>query len=208
MNAQALTQRLNVALRRLGWPGLCGLALLALAAWVHHAWVPAQTEAVAQTESQARRLRHALRERAEAQAAAQRAATEAAAQARIDPQAGPRELWSLLWQALPEADARWRLQQHVLSTAREAAVPLGTVQWRGDWEPWTDPAHPQGLWRQRMSLPVQLPYPVLRTWLSLLLREPALTLDAIEVQRTDPLSPEVKAQVSVSLWWRQERRQP
>lgn len=188
MSTAPSIQRWRVAVRRLGWPGWAGLVLCALAAWSHHVWVPEQADAAAQTASQARQLRHALRERAEAQVAAARETPDRGAAGRIDPHAGQQVLWALLWQGLPDADAQpqagWRLQQHVLSTAHQAGVPLGTVQWRGEWAPWVDPAHPQGLWRQRMTLTLQLPYPVLRAWLSLLLQAPAVTLDAIDVQRS------------------------
>jgi len=76
---------------------------------------------------------------------------------------------------------------------------------RGELAPWVDKAQPQGLWRQRMVMPVQTSYPALRTWVAALLRQPALSIDALDIQRADPMSDQVKAQVTVSLWWRQDR---
>ena len=50
-------------LKRLGWPGLVGIAALAGVLWVERAWLPQQQAQVQQTASDARRLRHELQER-------------------------------------------------------------------------------------------------------------------------------------------------
>lgn len=201
-------------LKRLGWPGLVGLACLLGVAWLERAWLPAQQEQVQRTESDARRLRHELQARADAAAASASAASAAAGG--VDPRAGPRAVWAVLWEGLPDAAARLALQRGVLQSAADAGIALGSVQLRGEFENWLDkapapsgnpgsPGSAQGLWRQRMVLPVQTSYPALRTWIDALLRQPALSIDALDIQRADPMSDQVKAQVSVSLWWRQDR---
>lgn len=190
-------------LKRLGWPGLVGIAALAGVLWVERAWLPQQQAQVQQTASDARRLRHELQARADA---VQAAASEASGKAQaLDPKAGPRAVWAVLWDGLPDASERLTLQSGVLSAAQDAGIALGSVQMRGELSPWLDKNHAQGLWRQRMVMPVQTTYPALRTWLSALLRQPALSIDALDIQRADPMSDQVKAQVTVSLWWRQDR---
>ena len=190
-------------LQRLGGPGVVGIACLLAVGWVEFAWLPEQDAQVQRTESDGRRLRHTLQARADALQAAASASSEASQ--RIDPRAGPRQAWATLWQALPDASQRLALQRAVLGAAKDAGVPLTSVQMRGELAPWIDATQPQGLWRQRMVMPVQASYPALRTWLDSLLRQPALSIDAIDIQRSDPMSDQVKAQVSVSLWWRQDR---
>ena len=190
-------------MKRLGWPGLVGVAALAGVLWVERAWLPQQQAQVQQTASDARRLRHELQARADAVQAAASAASSAT-QA-IDPKAGPRAVWAVLWDGLPDASERLALQSGVLSAAKDAGIALGSVQMRGELSPWLDKTQAQGLWRQRMVMPVQTSYPALRTWLSALLRQPALSIDSLDIQRADPMSDQVKAQVTVSLWWRQDR---
>lgn len=196
---------LPVWLRQLGWPGVLGAVALVVATWVIQHELPKQRAQLQQVESDGRRLRHQLQARAEATRAAEEAAARASARGQVDVNADSRALWRGLWQDLPDASQRLKLQRAVLASAQEAGVPLAGVQLRGEAVSWVSDEHPQGLWRQRLVLPVQAGYPALRTWLSLLLREPALSLDSLDIQRSDPTSDQVKAQVSVSLWWRQDR---
>lgn len=190
-------------LRQLGWPGLMGAGLLLACAWFIQLELPKRREAVAQAESDVRRLRHGLIARSSAD-------SEPAKSPRLDePQA-----WARLWSALPDESQRLALQARVLDSAAEVGVPLQSVQWQGEAVKWIAPAgavdassSAPGLWRQRMAMPVQVPYPALRTWLDRLQREPALTIDALDIQRNDVQSDQVQAQVSLSLWWRQPKRE-
>lgn len=173
-------------LRQLGWPGLLGaLVLLACVVFIEGV-LPARRQQVAQTESEVRRLRHGLISQASA-------ASEPDAVSRADQ---PQQAWSRLWSGLPDERERWGLQERVLASAAQVGVPLQAVQWQGEAVKWG------GLWRQRMVMPVQAPYPALRTWLDRLQQEPALSVDALDIQRNDVQSDQVQAQVSISLWWR------
>ena len=185
-------------LRQLGWPGLVGAALLLACAWFTQLELPRRQEALAQAESDVRRLRHGLIARA---TPGSETSTEA------DRLNAPSQAWASLWSSLPDEGQRMARQARVLDSAAQVGVPLQSVQWQGEAVKWLAPAGADtatsGLWRQRMTMPVQAPYPALRTWLDRLQREPGLTVDAIDIQRNDVQSDQVRAQVSLSLWWRQ-----
>lgn len=188
-------------LKRLGLPGILGALLCGGAVWVEHEWVPAQLDQASTLESDARRMRHELQQ--QAAKAAEGASQPQARQA--DLLKSPKEAWATLWLGLPDGSQRVALQREVLVSAQEAGLDVATVQYRGQMEPWLDKASPQGVWRQRMIMPIEGSYASVRAWLARLLRQPALSLDALDIQRSDVGSDRVKAQVSVSLWWRQDR---
>lgn len=196
--ARPLSAQLPRWLRQLGWPGLMGATLLLACAWFTQFELPRRHEALAQAESDVRRLRHGLIARA---TPGSEAATEAH---RLNE---PAQAWASLWSSLPDEGQRMARQARVLDSAAQLGLPLQSVQWQGEAVKWLAPAGadtaPIGLWRQRMTMPVQAPYPALRTWLDRLQREPGLTVDAIDIQRSDVQSDQVRAQVSLSLWWRQ-----
>lgn len=196
MNSTAL---INI-LKRLGGPGLLGLALLGGAFWVERQWVPQQQAQAEKIESDARRLRHDLQVKAEE-------ATKAhASGADQHPElASPKEAWATLWLGLPDAGRRVELQKGVLLAARDAGLSISAVQYNGQFESWLDKSASQGLWRQHMTMPVEGSYKAIKSWLDRLLAEPALSIDTLDIQRSDVMSDRVKAQVAVSLWWRQER---
>jgi len=172
------------AFKRLGWPGVLGLALLAGSAWVQWQWLPRQARQAEEQASRIRQWRHELL------ALDQKGSTPA------KPVLSPDEAWQAVWWQLPDASRRTALQGLVLGSARDRGLTLSAVQFKGA------PEGPAGLWRQRMTLPVEGRYADVRSWLAQLLSEPALSLDAIDLQRTDVMGESVKARVSVSLWWR------
>jgi hypothetical protein len=175
-------------LRQWGWPGLIGAALLLACAWFTQLELPRRHEALAQAESDVRRLRHGLIARA-----TPGSAVASEAQSLNE----PGQAWASLWSGLPDESQRMARQARVLASAEQVGVPLQSVQWQGEAVKWLAPAGPgsgsdalpSGLWRQRMTMPLQ--------------GEPGLTVDAIDIQRSDVQSDQVRAQVSLSLWWRQ-----
>lgn len=171
-------------LKRLGMPGLLGLLLLAGAAWAQWIWLPRQNSLADQQASRVRQLRHELLALAPKDGKP--------AQVVLTPDAA----WQALWQKLPDAAQRTELQSQVLASARDRGLSLSTVQFKGA------PEGPAGLWRQRLTLPVEGRYADVRAWLAQLLNEPALSLDALDLQRTDVMGESIKARVSISLWWR------
>jgi hypothetical protein len=194
MSTRMRTTRLNWAtgLAMLGLPGWLGVALLAAAAWCYWGEAPVAQQALLAQQDDTARLREQLT-RASASPDDQRPA---------DAQAlSPEAAWQVLWQRLPQAEAGVRMQAALLASARQHGVQLGTVQFQGD----VLPGMP-GVWRQRMTLPVQAPYPALRAWINQVLQASAggatVSLDALAVNRTDVMSDVVKARVVWSLWWR------
>ncbi|MBC7702032.1 hypothetical protein [Aquabacterium sp.] len=171
-------------IKRLGLPGVLGLVLLAGAAWVQGVWLPEQKTQAEALASKARQLRHELLAKASPGAASQARALT------------PEAAWQALWQQLPDSSQRTALQSAVLVSARERGLTLAAVQFKGG------PEGPPGLWRQRLVMPVDGRYADVRAWLGQLLSEPALSLDAVDLQRTDVMGDAIKARVSVSLWWR------
>ncbi|MGH6645585.1 hypothetical protein [Aquabacterium sp.] len=172
-------------LKRLGLPGLVGLLVLAGAGWGQAVWLPRQQAEAEAQASRARQLRHEL-------LAADATGAKRAAERVLTPDAA----WQSLWSQLPDSSQRTALQSQVLSSARDQGLSLSAVQFKGG------PEGPPGLWRQRLTMPVEGRYADVRAWLALLLSEPALSLDAVDLQRTDVMGDAVKARISVSLWWR------
>ncbi|HYR24682.1 MAG TPA: GspMb/PilO family protein [Aquabacterium sp.] len=187
------------SLLTLGLPGLIGVALLVGAVWVERQWLPQQQEALDTLESSARRVRRQLQD---AVAQAQPASDAQAAAGPNAAPVAPRQAWTTLWLGLPEARTRTALQRDVLVSAQAAGLQAPSVQVRGAAETWLPKEANERLWRQRLTMPVEGAYPALLGWLKQLSRQPGLTIDALDIQRADVLSDRVKAQVSVSLWWR------
>jgi len=186
-------------LQRLGVPGLLGLLCMAGALWAQQFKAPVQAERTELALQEADRLRAVLR------------------QASIQPPLGdqratqrtPQAAWQDLWKSLPPASERRALQAQVWRHAQAVGVPLTSMQsqaQREDWVPIVTDGH--GLWRQRMQFPVQAPYADLRAWVQALQQVPGLSIDGIDLQRADPRSDEVKAQIRLSLWWRGQEGAP
>jgi Type II secretion system (T2SS), protein M subtype b len=191
------------AARRLGMVGALGLALLGLAAWAQWVWLPRQQADLAQWASQARGLRHALLADSAAASGPSGASGQTGPSGRAQPDfTRPDQAWQIVWAGLPRSDRRMAMQAAVLQAARAQGLQLTQVQYQGQQEAWAR----QGgdiLWRQRMTMPVQGSQPAVKAWLQALLREPALSVDALGIQRDNASSDAVAAQLSVSLWWRQ-----
>lgn len=195
-------------IRRFGLPGVLGVFLLGLSAWLHHHWVPAQEGLLAQMESANRRARHELNEVASQRLRARQAEASGGAAGALAGAVDVRGLWAITWARLPQDASRVAQQEEVFASAAASGVGVAGAQMSGDWEPWLPAAHPQGLWRQRIAMPVKGSHASLRAWVAHLQRLPAVTIDAVEMQRVDLLGGEVRARISLSLWWRQDRSPP
>ncbi len=194
MTLDTMWTRLMQALRSLGLVGALGLGLLGVSAWAQWVWLPRQQAEVALQASQARGLRHSLQ--ADSAPAAGPAERDTLAIARPD------QAWQAVWAALPRSDRRTAMQSAVLQAARAQGLQLAQVQYQGQREAWSAQGG-EALWRQRMTMPVQGRPAAIQAWLQALLREPALSVDALHMQRDSASSDTVTAQLSVSLWWRQ-----
>ena len=90
------------------------------------------------------------------------------------------------------------------SSAAKMGVSAQSIQYQGGQEPWSAHAG-QALWRQRLTLPVQGRYGDVRAWIGTLLSRPYVSLDTLEIQRSDTASDLISGRVSLSLWWRVEQ---
>ncbi|MDE2594155.1 MAG: hypothetical protein KGL57_07935, partial [Burkholderiales bacterium] len=109
--------------------------------------------------------------------------------------------WQTVWDTLPDDAQRMASMAAVTSAAQKLGVNVASVQYRGAVEPWS--AHQgQALWRQRMSMPIEGRYGDVRAWLGTLLGQSTLSLDTLDVTRSDTSTDLVKGRVSLSLWWR------
>lgn len=190
--------RLQAVLGQLGWPGLTGLLMLAVTAWGVWQVLPASQASLEDDEAQVVHLRRQLLVLSQAAEARQRPQQ---ARLPVEDETTPalvRDTWARAWAALPtRADAVAR-QGAVLAQAGTLGVVVPTVQYRGAALN-TLPS----VWRQQMVLPVEAPYPALRSWLGAVLQDRAVSLDALDVVRTDPMGDQVKARVALSVWWRE-----
>jgi hypothetical protein len=180
------------AMKRLGVPGGLGVLMLAGSAWTHVTWLPARQMAVNEAGSHSRRMRHELQEKTGNQGHSNQ----------VEGPASPQEAWQAMWRALPGGDRRVAMPAKVLAQAVRYGLRIASVQNRGVAETWS--ARPgEVLWHQRMVMPVEGSYPALRAWLNEMLEEPALAIDALDIQRDDASRDLVKGRVSVSLYSRQ-----
>ena len=185
--------------RSLGLPGLVGLALLLGGAWVEGKWLPAQQAEVEAKASRVRQLRSTLREHAAGQAAQaeQRAQPGAVDWARLSPEVA----WQSVWDTLPDASQRVSLLKAISHSATQLGVNSQSIQYRGGIEAWSS-HQGQALWRQRVAMPIEGRYADVRAWLGTLLGQSALSLDTLELSRSDTSTDSVKGRVSLSVWWR------
>lgn len=190
-----LQERLLKLAREMGLPGLIGVVLLMAAAWGQWQWVPQQQTALDDLSSQVRHLRHDLQSTiAQEPNDRPRSAWDVRGLA-------PEAAWQAVWDALPDAAERIHLLGAVTTSAAKLGVQPPSIQYQGKTEPWSMHGG-QALWRQRMTMPIEGRYGDVRAWLGTLLMQPDLSLDAMDLARSDTTSDVVKGQISLSLWWR------
>lgn len=180
---------------QLGMPGCLGLCIALGACLAWWGWLP---EAQAQWDDQKAQL-SLLRLRLQAGTHATGAGVSSTSPAGRPAQVlvEGQQTWQALWQTLPTQAGGADLQVEILALARAQGVQAQSVQYKG--------AAFKGLpsvWRQQISLPVEAPYPALRAWLAQMQGRPAISIDALEIGRADPMSDQVKARVALSVWWR------
>lgn len=179
------------ALARLGVPGLLGLCLMATALGVWGLMVPAARQALAEQQDQVDHVRDQLKALSAPGMAPASLATQSD------------QAWHTLWGALPEEVDGSALTADVLAAAQRQGVALGAVQFTADPLQGLD-----AVGRQRLVLPVEASYPALRSWLVEVLRHPSISLDALEVSRDQVMSDQVRARVTLSLWWKKRPAVP
>lgn len=199
MKADTMAQ-LQGWLARLGWPGLTGLLMLGIALLGHWQVMPEMQAALDEDEAQALHLRGQLQSGAAALMSAKASVRSAPVADELTP-ALLRDTWGRTWASLPPRAEAVARQGAVLTQASTLGVVVPTVQYRGG----ALPSLPS-VWRQQMVLPVEASYPALRAWLGAVLQDKAISLDALDVVRSDPMNDQVKARVALSVWWREDVR--
>ena len=195
-----MMHRLPRVVQRLGLPGALGLLAMGLAVYLQHDMARLQTD-LDRAQQEADQVREGLR-----QASRDR---QPSGSAEITPALTPTLAWQALWQRLPPATQRMTLQSQVWRSAQTLGLQLPSLQVQAQQETWVPTtADGHGLWRQRMQLPVEGPYYTVRAWVQALQHVPGLGIDGLDVQRADPRSDGVKAQVRLSLWWRGQEVRP
>lgn len=175
----------------IGLPGMVGLILVVASAWTILVWAPERQNQIDTVSSQARHLRHELQ--------------SSMAQTSSDiSRLAPDQAWQSVWDALPLDSQRLEILKRVTSSAAKMGVSAQSIQYQGGQESWSAHAG-QALWRQRLTLPVQGRYGDVRAWIGTLLSRPYVSLDTLEIQRSDTASDLISGRVSLSLWWRVEQ---
>lgn len=183
--------------RALGLPGLLGVLLAGGSAWVLMAWVPERQEQVQMLASQVRQLRHELQS---GSSPGSGHAAKGGTVSDVSPVA-PDQAWQSVWDALPVDSQRLEILKRVTSSAAKMGVSSQSIQYQGALEAWSVHAG-QALWRQRLTLPVQGRYGDVRAWIGTLLSRSYVSLDTLDIQRSDTASDQVSGRISLSLWWR------
>lgn len=183
--------------RALGLPGLLGVLLAGGSAWVLVAWVPERQEQVQMLASQVRQLRHELQS---GSSPGSGHAAKGGTVSDVSPVA-PDQAWQSVWDALPVDSQRLEILKRVTSSAAKMGVSSQSIQYQGALEDWSVHAG-QALWRQRLTLPVQGRYGDVRAWIGTLLSRSYVSLDTLDIQRSDTTSDQVSGRISLSLWWR------
>jgi transcriptional regulator with GAF, ATPase, and Fis domain len=169
-------------LRRWGWPGAVGALMLALGTAVLLWQVPLEQQSQAQWDSRLRQARAAARLARSPLAAPTQAA---------DPQA------QFLAAFPPQAQRQQRLAA-VWALAQQQSLVLRRSEFRASAD------ERLGLARYRISLPLEGSYSAVRAFIeSALLQDPALSVDRLRLDRSEPGSPTVRAELQLSLWSRQ-----
>lgn len=185
----SLTTAWRPATRRLrawGWPGALGAVLMLASAGLLFGLVPRQEQAQAHAEARLRQARAAAR-LARSQPASADAANAALA---LNPQASFLAAFPLATQRQQRLGALWQLAgQHQLALRRSEFRATADER--------------LGLARYRISLPLEGPYAAVRGFVDeALQQDAALSLDRLRLDRSEPGSPTVRAELQLSLWSR------
>ncbi|MBA4261266.1 MAG: pilus assembly protein PilO [Comamonadaceae bacterium] len=175
VSPRPLITRLRFAARRLGWPGLLGLALIGLAAPLLHWAADAQRQETQQLRS--------------------RLAAQRAAPAPKDPQLDAAERLARLQQHLSATPAALSTVEHMHRAAALHGLTLASGEYRLSG---SSPALAQ---RYQITLPVLGPYPQLRDWLADVMNaQPALALEELSLSRQNAADAKVQARVRWTLY--------
>jgi hypothetical protein len=174
----------------LGLPGRVGLCLCVLALWVWLCLLPTQREQAQELEAHNHWLQQRLAGMSSGEAPGASASGPAA-----DPEQSAQARWAQVWRSLPDASQASRHQEALWRAAPGlTAEPVTLVM-----EPVSDLP---GLSRWRLSVNTVAPWPQQWRWLQHVLADPAVSIDALSLQRDQPHDALWHLRLGVSLWTR------
>lgn len=176
--------------QRLGMPGRLGLCLCVLAAVLWLGAVP-----VSQRQADELGAHNAWLQQRLTELSAPVDLVEEAIKAEVAGPAAPRAVWQQVWQALPDDTEAGPRQARLLRAVADHVV-----------EPVSFSREPvkalPGLSRWRLSVSTSGPWSQQMQWMAHVLAQPAFSIDAVDLQRDQPLDEVWQLRLSVSLWTR------
>jgi hypothetical protein len=176
--------------QRLGMPGRLGLCLCCLALVVWVGALPVQHRQVDELAAHNDWLHQRL-----AALSAPDTATEGAPQGGSAAAGDARALWTQVWQALPwTTEAGTRQASLLRAAADQVSEPVSFTHERVTALP--------GLTRWRLSVSTTAPWSQQMQWMTHVLAQPAVSIDAVHLQREQPHDAVWHLRLGLSLWTR------
>lgn len=180
----------------LGLPGVVGIGLALLALWQTFFHLPMMRTELREQQTQLAHLRRQLN------ASTPQTNGTGAGIMPAGAELSERDallVWQQLWRGLPTQAASAGLLGELASEAAHRNLQVSSVRYRGQ----AMKGLPS-LWRQQITMPIEGRYEAVRETLDWVLRQPAMSLDAMAIRRSDPMTDQVQASLSLSVWWRLE----
>ncbi len=183
-----MIESMRMSVDRLGWTGVAGVALIAIAIGLHFSVLVPRQSRLAQLHAEAASLQERLR---------------TGASITQMPRAAGAEQLAAFYAFFPPGDSTpdWLAKIH--NAARSSGITLQSGEYKLDRRP------DQKLGRYQMTLPAAGTYSQLREFIrTLLVQVPAAALDEVTLRRDNVASPTVEARLRLTLYLSSGAGQP